>query len=221
MTGQAPPTHTPRCLATATAAQPSRSSLTQSLSASWRPDGETLCRMNEMECIAGAARRRPDSGQAIQGAISVAVAVHPAAKTLLPFLSFPHVHKPLPSSCRMLDAWDKLPPPQQAPYVDAALAEMGHEAEPTAGRPCSTPASPPLLPRPRQAFPCAAASAAAAAALAAPGVDSRDAAGAVAAPDGQDAAGGLLALSLLSSLAYPALLGNVQAPQDSCPGVAW
>lgn len=121
----------------------------------------------------------------------------------------------------MLDAWDKLPPPQQAPYVDAALAEMGHEAEPTAGRPCSAPASPPLLPRPRQAFPCAAASAAAAAALAVPGVDGLGAAGAVAAPDGQDAAGGLLALSLLSSLAYPALLGNVQAPQDSCPGVAW
>lgn len=33
----------------------------------------------------------------------------------------------------MLDAWDKLPQPQQAPYVDAALTEMGHGTEPAAG----------------------------------------------------------------------------------------
>ena len=121
----------------------------------------------------------------------------------------------------MLDAWDKLPQPQQAPYVDAALTEMGHGTEPAAGHTCAAPASPPPLPRTSQAAARAAESAAAASA---PGVlwkASAASAGMQAAADGDGEAGGLLALSLLSSLPPKALRGNVQAPQDSCAGAAW
>lgn len=124
----------------------------------------------------------------------------------------------------MLDAWDKLPPPEQAPYVDAALAEMGHDTGAAAGRPCAAPASPPPQPRARLAAACAAESAAAAPALGLPGRGGTGMAGtrAISAPEAGDAAGGLLALSLLGSVPLAVYPGNVQAPPGiCCAAAAW
>ncbi|KAL4451623.1 hypothetical protein ABPG75_007285 [Micractinium tetrahymenae] len=120
----------------------------------------------------------------------------------------------------MLDAWDKLPPPQHAPYVDAALAEMGHGAGTALARPCAAPASPPPLLRPRQGAARGAESAAAAAAVGLQEEAGTGAAEVQAAPDGEDAAGGLLALSLLSAVPSAALHSNLQPPPDSCAGAS-